>query len=193
MSGIYRLGLPAIAGVFFALLSAGCAMRPAHLDFASSPSTSGTKPHAAAQFDAPLICLAPLEDLRLDKGNIGNVGGRPFDAKNIIPWLEQELHREVTLHVQLVSADSTPALFVRPKLHKLYVDGLSVTKTAIVVLELSFTTPSGATSQRIYRGQFSAMNWWNSEDEMKTALGLALKDCLEKCGPDMKARTKLGS
>lgn len=192
MSLRHRLHPSALACVLITLVAAGCAMPPAHLDFAAPPGSTDATP-AVAKADAPRVYLAPLEDLRLDQENIGQVGGRPYRAASIMPWLEQELREQVAAHVQLVSVDSKPALIVHPRLHKLYVDGLSVTKAAIVVLELSFTTPEGENSRRVYRGQFAGMNWWNSEAEMKTALRLALKNCLERCGPDMNARTLLAS
>src|SRR5204862_7749197 len=93
---------PASVCLLAALLAGGCAMPPAHLDFAAPPATGETPPPAAAKAEACRVYLAPIEDLRLDKENIGQVSGRPYSGENIMPWLEQELRAQVAAHVRLV-------------------------------------------------------------------------------------------
>jgi hypothetical protein len=118
-----------------------------------------------------------LVDSRPDSAILGSVGGRPVNAVESARWVESELRRAVAARYNLVS-DASHALTLQPRLHKLYVSSLDITKTAVVVLELRVIHADGRSTGRYFRGQYSSMNWGSTEGEILEAVRAAVRNCM---------------
>lgn len=176
-----------------ACLSGGCTS-PAHLQLA--PGIPSPAPAVAASATTAVntctVRLQPLDDRRKDATSLGAVGGRAVSAGQAAGWIEQELLGLASPRFQVIAAaaKADAALTVTPVLHKLYVDNVAVTKTAVVVLELTFAPREGVVTRRFYRGQHASMNWASNESEITRAVRLALADCLTKIRLDLEARAQ---
>lgn len=164
-----------------ACLFTGCTTTASRLTLAPSSNEEVTN-------SSPPFLLLPVADLRNDTSAIGHAGGRPFDAEGVQSWLNTELRNTCSGLSRSPGGRAGTILQVQPKLHKLYVDSLSVNKVAVVVLELEITyAANDSVVRRIYRGSSTGVNWWNTDAEFKQALNLALKDCLGKCRAGLEA------
>ena len=163
--------------VLAAALLGGCSTSASRLDFA--PASSEQRAAADVGKEPPFL-LHPVVDVRTDKGAIGFAGGRPFNAEGVTQWIDAEI-RAMCAALPSPSGQASPIQSVSPRLHKLYVDSLSVNKGAVVVIEIETITADGKTSRRFYRGQSHKINWSNSDAEFRSALGSALADCLSQC------------
>jgi hypothetical protein len=164
-----------------ACLCVGCTTTTSRLTFTPTPAEVSTNL-------PPPFQLLPVEDLRNNTTTIGQAGGRPFDAEGVLPWLDSELLNTCSNLPRSSGGHAGTIVRVQPKLHKIYVDTLSVNKIAIIVLELEITySSSDKVVRRIYRGSSTGVNWWNSDAEFRQALGLALKDCLKQCRVTLEA------
>jgi hypothetical protein len=179
-----------------ALISTGCTNAPATLNLmetAPSPSTRAVS-HQIAN-DKPSIRLRPSVDMRPADTGLGNVAGRPFAAENLMPWIDRELAKLAAQTANII-ADTSEApdttgseiITVHPRLLKVYVDSVSVARTAVVVLQIDYTTSAGVTETKIFRGQFAGANWASGDNEVKSALKRAFFSCAQKWTDDLKAR-----
>jgi hypothetical protein len=147
-------------------------------------------PHAAcATADAPRVWFAKTVDVRPDPTILGVIGGRTFGSTEVAAWVDHELATIASPGFAVASGaepDPRARLVLRPRILKAYVDGIAVTKTAVVVLAFDIATPQGEVSSRSYRGQQAAMNWASSESEGSGALRDAAADCFEQLRTDLE-------
>jgi len=133
--------------------------------------------------------FTPAKDCRLDRTSLGAVGGNIFDTGEVLSWLDQSFQTLGTAHWKAASQDPTtgaPVVTIHPSLLKLYVDSVSVSKTAVIVIQLDFELPGDKTAQQIYRGQYAGMNWASGTGEVTSSLHHALDDCLLKINQSME-------
>lgn len=205
---------PATRIKLFAAVSLGCALllsgcfqsEHAELALTKAAATStgaaattsvtmppGTgKPTFVANLNAPALKILPLVDQRADPSFLGHVGGRKFTAVDSRVWVEDEIHALVATRYQLVDPATTErVLTIEPTLRKLYVDSISIRKSAVVVLEVKVTPVDKPSWQAYYRGQLNELNWYSGKDEVTTNIKAALTDCLRKVQADLEARAHL--
>jgi hypothetical protein len=165
----------------------GCATTRLEL----SPTPATPSPRRLAQIAATrvntVVQLNPVVDQRPSADTLGDVAGRAFNVGQVNPWIDQALHDLVAARFTLRTANdpSTPAHTITPRLLKLYVDNVNITKTAVVVLQLDFTAADGTRTEEIYRGQYAGMNWASTEGEVSASLRSALDLCLKKITPTL--------
>lgn len=182
------------------LLAAGCSTESKPLALAPSPATALGAPAlrataSPAGWGDPLphalrVSWLPLLDERIDPAAIGAVGVQSYVATEAPAWIEQALRELGGRGFQTVAADAEGELVVEPRLLKLYVQNVDVTKSAVVVLALTFERAGHASTRRIYRGRHTSMNWWSSAGELTGALQAALADALDQIRVDLEARAR---
>lgn len=141
------------------------------------------------------IRLLEVQDCRQHKETVGRSGYSTFSAAGIPAWVSKELLTLRTAHSALVPARTTdqeqvaeePSASIKVRVLQAYVDSLSVTKIAVVVLELEMLKPDGSVFlKRSYRGQCGNLNWTNGSTEFGEAMNRALSSCLEKVRIDLE-------
>jgi hypothetical protein len=186
-----RAVFAAVAAVV--LLSSGCVPPPARLDLTHAsvgPVVTVTPLAGAAR-----IRVLPLEDKRMNTDNLGRVAGRVFSANEIGDWANQRLQRLSSTAFVLVPDGGTgepPRLTLQPRLLKTYVDSVSVSKSAVVVIEVEFSSPASPNAVRVYRGQQTNLNWSSSAGELTGALEVALDRCALQLQGEIEARLRAG-
>jgi hypothetical protein len=178
-----RRGAPALA-VSLALL-AGCATAPVQLGKAQ---LAGERRAACAAAGAPRVWFAKTADARPDPATLGTIGGRTFSSGEVAAWVDDELAAMASPGFTVASggAANAASLVLRPRILKAYVDGIAVTKTAVVVLGFDIVGPNGEVSSRTYRGQQAGVNWATTEGEGSGALRDAALSCFEQLRADLE-------
>lgn len=174
--------LSSSALVCLGLVMAGCGT-PARLDLTQATPALEQK---APAVNAPLIHVAPAQDLRLNREDLGIVGGRPFSGSDLPAWINQTMVRLGTEKFRVTTAQTPPqdvALQIHPRLIKAYVDSITTSKTAVIVIEVDIVRPDGTTLTRHFRGQDAGANWSSGEGEVIESLRRALA----RCGTKMRA------
>ena len=140
-----------------------------------------------------LLEFTPTKDNRIDPEALGTVAQRGFNGGQIIEWVDHGLRALDSDHYTVRSAahDQVPAITIHPSLLKLYVDSVSISKTAVIVIRLDFDLPKNRTAIKCYRGQYAGINWNSSASEVTSALNLALTDCLKKIDLSLAMRDYL--
>jgi uncharacterized lipoprotein YajG len=133
------------------------------------------------------VVFAPLVDQRPDfqRESAGSVGGREITAKEAAHWIDRSLQKLSGRHFKPGRPDDPAAWQITPRLRQLYAASVRVSKSANIVIELEIRPPGGEPVTRIIRGRITAVNWWNSADEIEAAVGDALKDCLQRMSADI--------
>jgi hypothetical protein len=163
---------------------AGCATSPVELTLAE-PVPAATKSGKTAS--RMVVGFSPIEDLRpeFSRHSVGIVAGREVKGSDVLHWVDHSL-AALTGEEFAVSGAANPGGWnVKPSLRQLYTAGLSVSKSANIVIELEIQPPSGPPSSHVYRGRITAMNWWGSADEIKQSVADALADCLHQMAADL--------
>jgi hypothetical protein len=143
-------------------------------------------PDAGARLDRRIGWL-PLIDARPDDARaVGQIGLDTYAAASVDLWVADALHGLSKASFKAVSAEQPTAEFcIRPKLVRLYLQDVDITKSAHIVLDLEFFPPGKPSFTKLYRGRHTAMNWWGTNGEMSRALNLALKNCLQQISADL--------
>jgi hypothetical protein len=167
-----------ISSVFLGLglTLAGCGT-PAKLDLRQAAPVLEQKLAIAA---APLVHIAPAQDIRSNREDLGIVGGRPFSGSDLSAWINQTMLRLGTEKFRVSTSQTIPhdtALEIYPRLVKAYVDSITTSKTAVIVLEVVIIRPDGSKIVRHFRGQDAGVNWSSSEGEVVESLRRALARC----------------
>lgn len=176
------------------LATVGCIGPPAKLDLKSSTPAKIQVSESSIGSRA-VVLITRVEDARQDKESLGSVAGRTFGNTPLEPWVEQELLGMGTgLFVAVTKPlpNSPASLHLKARILKAYLSGLSTSKTAAVVIECEFITPTGSGDTRIYRGQYQSLNWNSNEDEATNAIRQALNRCVDKIRADLDARIAKG-
>jgi hypothetical protein len=166
-------------------LLVGCA--PVRLERAQLSTAAPAPPCAAA--GAPRVWIAGIVDARPDTSSLGSIGARPVSSADVTAWIDGELAALASPGFTARAGGEPNAgdrLAVRTRILKAYVDGVNVTKTAVLVLGAELTAPDGAVTRRTYRGQTAGVNWWGSEGEAAAALREAAANCLEQLRADVE-------
>jgi hypothetical protein len=188
---IYRpLGVGWIA---ICLALVGC-NSTARLDLSSQAPQAERVRHTVKTEDT-VVEFTTTKDSRLDPESLGAVARRRFDGDKVASWIDQALSTLGSTNYSVrTGAEHRPGagtIIIHPSLLKLYVDSLSTTKTAVVVIQLDFELPGSRRATHTYRGQYAGMNWGSGTGEVTSALNLALSDCLEKIDESLITRTYL--
>lgn len=138
----------------------------------------------ASESGAPRVRIGKIEDGRADP-SLGEITGRSVSSSEIPAWIDDELAALASPGFVVVPGPAAD-LAVRPRLLKAYVDGVSVTKTAVIVLGVDIVAPGGTVTKHMYRGQHASMNWSSSAGEVVEALKGAAASCLEQLRVDLE-------
>ncbi len=159
-----------LASAALLALLAGCATTPVQL--ARGDLASRRAVVRASDPGAPRVWIGKIEDGRGDT-SLGGLAGRSVSSAEVPAWIDGELAALASPGFVVVTgpaADVAASLVIRPRLLKAYVDGLNVTKTAVIVLGVDIVAPGGTVTKRLYRGQHASLNWATREDEVVSAL-----------------------
>lgn len=172
------------------LATVGCIGPPTKLDLESTapPIIKATESSIGSR---AVILITQVEDARQDKESLGSVAGRSFGNTPLEPWVERELLGMGTgqfVPVTKPLPNSPASLHLKARILKAYLSGVSTSKTAAVVIECEFSTPTGSGDTQIYRGQYQSLNWNSNEDEAINAIRQALSRCIDKIRVDLDVR-----
>ncbi|HTQ30153.1 MAG TPA: hypothetical protein VMI53_02995 [Opitutaceae bacterium] len=173
-----------------ALVFSGCnTPETTRLDFTTPAGVQGT-PVAPSKSSLRVAWLA-VEDQRLDATSLGHIGSRAYVAKSFLPWLDQQLRAVKGTNFAEAGDPARADLVIKPILLKLYIQNIEVTKSAVVVLRLEFSSHGKSSGQLTCRGQYAGMNWWGSDEEMAGAIQEAFTDCLRNISASLELNIKL--
>jgi hypothetical protein len=133
--------------------------------------------------------VGPLQDRRTDSQSLGEIGGRPVRAVDVMGWVRSgllSLDRDGA--ITLVEPAGKGDLDISADLLKSYVMSMPTSKVADIVLAVHFARDGEKTEDRIYRGSDQSMNWATGEGETQRALNRALADALTQIRADVLAR-----
>jgi hypothetical protein len=172
---------------FGATILAGCAtpVRLGRQDLAT-----GAIERTAPDDHAPLVWVAPVEDHR-STTCVGSLAA--VTSEELTRWIDEELASLSSASFALTRetrAERAVTLSLHPRLLKAYVDGVEVSKTASIVIEVEFVSAIRPNQSRVFRGQHASLNWWGSRGELATALKEALASCLEQIKAEIEARLR---
>ncbi len=152
------------------------------LALASGAVLGGGGPVSAAPHkDEPPRCrltVAEVKDIRADP-SMGGIGAHAASVPDPAAWVRDELKAlSSNSALEIVSADAHPDLTMNVELVKAYVQSITTTKSATVVLRVTFSGRS--TESKVYRGVHNAANWASTTGEMQGALKLALDSAVQQ-------------
>ena len=173
--------------VFFS----GCNNTPqtSQLDLTVPASTEA--PSRASSKSALRVAWLATEDKRIDATSLGHVGSGAYVAKSILPWIDQQLCAVKGTNFAKADDPAKADLVIKPTLLKLYIQNIDITKSAVVVLRLEFSSHGKPSGQFICRGQYAGVNWWNSDEEMVGAIQEAFADCLRNLTASLELNIRL--
>lgn len=191
---------PAVLAALLATASSGCVTAPVRLGHAQLASGRAVRAQGRAESPEPrggaalpVVLFEPVVDGRAaGSEELGAIGGRPFSAGELVTWVDRELSGLGTASFTVARqppAGGPPALTVRLRVLKAYVQSVNVTKAAVVVLQAQLEQPAGAAPvTRTVRGQHASLNWASGEGEVTEALREALDACLDQLRADVESR-----
>jgi hypothetical protein len=153
--------------------SCGCT-HPVKLDLAP-PAASRTLPIGSSKAH-PALFLGEVTDGRISKDSLGQMGGRSVEAGDLAQAFAAHVARALAKGWTLTGTKDSADPELRVEILKAYVDSVDVSRTAVVVARFSVITPE-RTVFRVVRGQYAAMNWWNSGAEAQAAFEHAMERC----------------
>lgn len=149
---------------------------------AVAPSPTPAKAGPAAR----RICWLPLIDQRPDKELIGQIGRETYAADHIDRWLMQALQKiSPASRTAETYAPEPNTLGIRARLLRLYIQNVDLTKSAHVVIELEYLRAEAEPVRKLYRGRYTGINWWGTDEEINRAFCSALQDCVDKIAVDL--------
>jgi hypothetical protein len=162
------------------------ALPPAHATEVGERSAE--LPRRVALPGAPRVTLHALEDQRPEGAPAGVIGWQmvamPDALEAVDSWLRGELASRYVLIAN--SADGLESQgVIRPALRKFYVESKVSSKTAVLVLRLTFERPQGESVTRTYRGQTAYMNWTDSDASWRRAMRAAFDACWRQIEADL--------
>lgn len=135
---------------------------------------------------ARCVCWLPLIDERPDKHVMGQMGRSTFGAEHVDSWVMQALqHGSPGSKLVEAYAPDSHTMGVRARLLRLYVQNVDLTKSAQVVIELEYLRAGTEPVRKLYRGRYTGINWWGTDEEIGRAFGRALQDCVKKITDDL--------
>jgi hypothetical protein len=177
--------LPPFLG-WLCLSLTGC-VAPAKLNLGQAAPALKHKPSAA---NASLVHVAAAQDCRINREDLGNVGGRPFSGQDLLVWIDLTMSQLGTekfrVSVHPIPPEDT-AMRVHPRLLKAYVDSITTSKTSVIVIEVEIVCPDGTTLMRRFRGQDAGANWSSGEQEVIQSLRRALTRCTTKLRSEIES------
>ena len=197
-----EIGIPAC--MLVALCLGGC-FSPVRLD---SHYTTPPPPHDNTVYAGnarpvppppPLIrCMVYLEsvqDQRTDKNSMGNIGGRPVDADDMVQWLDSGLDTLSASGFRIDKATSVDdQVVVDVTLLKAYMISMGLSKSANMVVRITYKRPDGSMlATQVYRGVDTSVDWVAGEGEMNSAFQRATKQMLDQVDTDLGGYCKSSS
>lgn len=167
------------------LLTAGC-IAPARLDLAYT----APPPVRAIAPSALRVCLRPVTDGRDPGDESGVFAGRLILAPNAVRWCQTALNSLVSPATRIVdtsTAQEPGEIVAVPRLRKLHIESVAVSKTATVVLEVDYYRAGRPPVQKYYRGKDVALNWASSGVECEAAFNHAIGQCMSALRHDLEA------
>jgi hypothetical protein len=158
-------------------LMAGCTGAPRDLSLSEEgPARPRTSSKPAPKDGAPVRLLA-CEDERPEGSPDGQIGFRMVNADEAPRTLEEWLRGELAARHPIAGEDADAVITLRPVLRKLYIESLSSSKSAVIVVKIHYTKAGHPGLVETYRGQATSMNWTGSDDELRAAFRKAFKTC----------------
>lgn len=166
------------AGLAALLMLAGCMAQPIQLNFSEQTASVGAKRIAPETTGVIVFHLCPLVDLRPNSDDFGQMGGRLVTSDDFHAWLQGRLSQLSGAGFLVNSTESAGEVRITPRLKQAYIHGLSVTKTATVILEIVVESPGRAPVSKLFRGSVTRANWASGEGELIRAFQTALDQCM---------------
>jgi hypothetical protein len=174
------------------LACAGCDVTPAKLEFVPV-GTVIPDPILPNPAHRPFVLIAPVVDKRPDPESLG-MCGRAFSSAQLGNWVEHELRGMASdgfVTTSKLPSDTSASITLRSRILKAYVNAISTSKTANIVLECEFVGSGGTVSTQLFRGQDQCLNWSSGEEEVKNSLKRSLARCIDLIKADLNSRLAL--
>lgn len=162
------------AAAAMSMLLAACGSEPIQLHNELSWNAASLRAASSCNFS-----LAAVTDQTQNADKLGTIGKAPVLASDVVGWVRTAFE-QVPGYLQ-----QPQPLRLDIELIHAYIHSLSVSKSADIVVRVSYQRPSQAGLTRIYRGADTSMNWFSSDDEMQSAFNRALKDLAQQVAADM--------
>jgi hypothetical protein len=143
----------------------------------------------------PGVCrltIDPLVDSRMDPTTLGQVGKRVVRAPthDMAGWLRGMLgglgQRNVDLHFEpAAQAPATHGLVARAELMTVWLNSLSTTLVANVVMRFDYRRKGVSVGSGTYRGNETVVNWNSTDSEIQGALDQAFNEVLDQVRIDL--------
>ena len=169
----------------------GCNNTPQTSQLDLTVPVSADDPSTAPSKSSLRVAWLAIEDQRLDATSLGHIGNDAYVAKSILPWVNQQLCAIRGTSFAEAEDPAKADLVIKPTLLKLYIQNINIAKSAVVVLRLEFLRQGKPSGQFTCRGQYTGMNWWNSDEEMAGAIQEAFADCLLNLTASLELNIKL--
>jgi len=183
-----KVSLPGLIPPLTVLLCLGCEVsKPARLEFSPVVPVRAESLQPRPQ-QSSLVLLAPLEDKRPDPESLGQVYGRSYNSGEIVTWVEGGLREMVAQHFAAPPGQAGARITLRPRILKAYLNSVTVSRIAVLVLECDFVGPDGGSTTQVFRGQLQGLVWAAGEDEAKGALLRCRDQCLDQIQGELSKR-----
>jgi uncharacterized lipoprotein YajG len=128
-----------------------------------------------------LVKINNLTDDRSYKDNIGLFCGSEIIVNDLLGWIKNSflaLENDPTL-------SNNNKILLDISIKKLYVKNIPTSKAAIIVLQVDYVKNNNLSLSKIYRQQFTNVNWNCSNDEIVTLLNHVLKNIIYDISNDL--------
>jgi hypothetical protein len=163
------------------VLLAGCAgAGPIVVPLGAEHPAAGRVPAPpAAAMSAPCrIAVTLMRDERSNRGTVGVIAERPFEAADVRGWVARKLAA-----LDVVSP-RTGTLLTEVGIQRVYARAVATQIEGVVALRVAFTDVGGTTTERLYRGVVTRLNWASTQHELGLLLDDALAEALAKLAAD---------
>ena len=140
------------------------------------------------------IQLIGIADHRPNAGEIPNTHGHYMHFDDMTGWLQAGLTSLVADGIAIRPKSSGELPRDKPRIDvellKAYMQFIETSKSANVVVKVTFERPNEDPVVRLYRGRDTGVNWLHATAELSAAFDAALRDALQRMTPDLKGLCK---
>ena len=143
------------------------------------PARGGSPATQAVATPVPCrVAVTSLRDERSNRETLGVIGQRPLEAADVRGWVAGRL---AALDVVGPPAGT---LMTEVAIQRVYVRAVATQIEGVVALRAAFTDAGGTTTERIYRGVVTRLNWASTQHELALLLEDTLTEALAKLTAD---------
>jgi hypothetical protein len=187
----YFLAVLALAAAFAAGCGPGVVTRPMRFAMDQEMFVQGQGPAngPAAKHDRCAVSVKTLADRRSSTSFFTEHFELETFAKSVPQWVRDGVlsleQYGYDVHFEPVAAPTRDVLTADLTIQKAYVNLVSASKVAIVVLGADYAKNGAVIESIVYRGQETGVNWANSADELEGAMNAALTRVLAAIAADI--------